>query len=99
MYAPDIDITPGLKRNFDMSTVMDIMVVWERVEGLDFSRPPPVTTCLMLRRLPDGQYQLVLPPLPASRRLVGVMWIDPTEFTLLAARYMDEYVASRLAPP
>jgi hypothetical protein len=78
---------------------MDIMVVWERVEGRDFSHPPPMAACLLLERLPDGRYRLVLPPLPIGRRLVGIMWVDPIEFTLLAARYMDEYVVSRVTPP
>jgi hypothetical protein len=82
-----------------MSSPMELMVVWERVDELDFSRPPPTTACLMLQRLPDGRYRLVLPPLPVHRRLVGVMWVQPSEFTLLAALYMDAYVASRVAPP
>jgi hypothetical protein len=81
-----------------MSSIMEVMVVWERAEGSDYRYPPPVAACLLLQRLPDGSYQLVLPPLPVSRRLVGVMWVLPTEFTMLAARYMDEYVARRIAP-
>jgi hypothetical protein len=52
----------------------------------------------MLQRLPDVRYRLVLPPLPVHRRLVGVMWVQPNEFTLLAALYMDAYVVSRVAP-
>ncbi len=82
-----------------MSAPMDIMVVWEREERRNFSRPPPTVTCLLLQRLPDGRYRLVLPPLPAYRRLVGIMWVPPGEFTLLAALYMDDYVASRVALP
>jgi hypothetical protein len=38
----------------------------------------------------------VLPPLPANRLLVGIMWVSPAEFTALAMRYMDEYVDRRL---
>jgi hypothetical protein len=82
-----------------MSIPIELMVVWERVDRLDFSRPPPTMACLMLQRLPDGRYRLVLPPLPVHRRLVGVMWVQPHEFTLLAAQYMDDFVASRVAPP
>jgi hypothetical protein len=80
-----------------MSAPMDIMVVWEREERRNISRPPPTVTCLLLQRLPDGRYRLVLPPLPANRRLVGIMWVPPGEFTMLAALYMDDYVASRVA--
>jgi hypothetical protein len=79
-----------------MAAPMEVMVVWERAVGGSFNHPPPALACLLLQRLPDGEYRLVLPPLPANRLLVGIMWVSPAEFTALAMRYMDEYVDRRL---
>jgi hypothetical protein len=75
---------------------MEFMIVWERVIAGHFSRPPLALVCLLVQRMPDGTYQLVLPPLPPDRLLVGVMWVTPLEFTYLAALYMDDYVMRRV---
>jgi hypothetical protein len=77
--------------------MMEFMIVWERVIAVHYSRPPPALACILVQRMPDGTYQLVLPPLPANRLLVGVMWVTPLEFTYLAALYMDDYVMRRVA--
>jgi hypothetical protein len=78
------------------SSAVEFMIVWERVLVSQFSRPPPELVCLLVQRMPDGTYQLVLPPLPANQLLVGVMWVTPLEFTYLAAVYMDDYVMRRV---
>jgi hypothetical protein len=82
-----------------MAAPMEVMIVWERASGGLFNNPPPALACLLLQRLPCGSYQLILPPLPANRLLVGIMWVSPTEFTALASRYMGDYVDRRLGPP
>jgi hypothetical protein len=82
-----------------MSSTMEVMVVWERAEGGSFNRPPPALACLLLERLRGGGYRLVLPPLPANRLLVGILWVSPAEFTVLASRYMDDYIVRRVRAP
>ncbi len=79
------------------SIIMEFMIVWERVIAGHFNVPPPALVCLLIQRMPDGTYQLVLPPLPPNRLLVGVMWVTPLEFTYLAAVYMDDYVLRRVS--
>jgi hypothetical protein len=77
---------------------MEIMLVWERAARIQFNRPPPVPACLILHRVATGVYRLVLPPLPPSSLIVGVLWVPTDEFIYLAATYMDDYVERRLAP-
>ncbi len=79
-----------------MAAPMEVMVVWERVNGGSFNHPPPAIACLLLQKLPCGAYRLVLPPLLANRLLVGIMWVSPEEFPSLAKRYMEDYVDRRL---
>jgi hypothetical protein len=50
---------------------------------------------LLIQRMANGTYQLVLPPLPASRLLIGIMWVTPVEFLYLASIYMDDFVMRR----
>ncbi len=80
---------------------MEILLVWERIEvaQLNVNLPPPVPACLILQRVSRRVYRLVLPPMPPGSRIVGVLWVPPSEFTFLAGVYMDDYVARRIAPP
>jgi hypothetical protein len=79
--------------------IMEILLVWERIEPghLNMNIPPPAPACLILQRVSRRVYRLVLPPVPPNSRIVGVLWVPPSEFTFLAGVYMDDYVASRIA--
>jgi hypothetical protein len=50
---------------------------------------------MLIQRMPNGTYQLTLPPLPANRLLIGMLWVAPLEFVYLATIYMDDFVMRR----
>jgi hypothetical protein len=74
---------------------MEFLIVWEMAVSGPNSRPTFTRAFLLIQRMANGTYQLVLPPLPASRLLIGIMWVTPVEFVYLASIYMDDFVMRR----
>jgi hypothetical protein len=78
---------------------MEFVLVWERLDAVHPYQTLRVPANLIIQRMPNGTYQLTLPPLPANRLLIGILWVVPLEFWYLASLYMDDFVSRRARWP
>jgi hypothetical protein len=78
---------------------MEFVIVMGAVVSGHAHHPVLVWAVLLIQRMPNGTYQLILPPLPANRLLIGMMWVAPWEFVYLASIYMDDFVVRRASWP
>jgi hypothetical protein len=74
---------------------MEFMIVWEQLGNGPIHQIPRAQAYMLIQRMPNGTYQLTLPPLPANRLLIGILWVAPLEFVYLATIYMDDFVMRR----
>jgi hypothetical protein len=75
---------------------MEFIIVLEQLGNGPFIQIFRAQAYMLIQRMPDGTYQLTLPPLPANRLLIGMLWVAPLEFMYLADIYMNNFVMRRV---